>query len=166
NPLHSNFADERGCQKQFPINATSENSSHPAKATRSPHRMRGEGRVRGASARVTFGFISEISFGNWSGDGRVACCAPTASENEHPPLGAAHLECVLPKPRSAAGTATLRNRQDFSATDARHCLPSKQAFRLEFRVYAATMVNRPSRLKAELQTGQCADLPRAVRKAH
>src|SRR5204862_6861944 len=41
-------------------------SPHPAKATLSPHPMRGEGRVRGVVGHSRIGFIPEISFGNWS----------------------------------------------------------------------------------------------------
>ena len=37
-----------------------QNSPHPAKATLSPHPMRGEGRVRGAVGHSIIGFISEI----------------------------------------------------------------------------------------------------------
>src|SRR5205823_10113110 len=48
------------------INVVCRNSPHPAKATLSPHPMRGEGRVRGAVGYSTIGFISEMYFGNCS----------------------------------------------------------------------------------------------------
>ena len=51
---------------QSPNNVVRGNSPHPTKATLSPHRMRGEGRVRGAGTPSAIGFITEIHFGNCS----------------------------------------------------------------------------------------------------
>ena len=52
-------------------------SPHPAKATLSPHPMRGEGRVRGASGHSTIGFISEIS----NSSERLLGCPMDASQS-------------------------------------------------------------------------------------
>src|SRR2546430_225066 len=52
-------------------------SPHPAKATLSPHPMRGEGMVRGASGHSTIGFISEIS----NSSERLLGCPMDASQS-------------------------------------------------------------------------------------